>query len=196
MVAHVHVFGETTFDVAVSEAFTVFIVCFYWCWADLWVLCFVEADSEVRADLAIVEGACYFRFCGAGDDVFDDGDLGMEGSIGFWIGLGFFGVDDFVTEIEVSCDPAASVLGYEVGCVGIAPELHVGCDVSDAGFGVSSAVIEEVVDVSFGGFCRAGLILGDCIEGREHCGVDGACIEETASDNLLDEVFQFFVEVR
>jgi len=65
---------------------------------------------------------------------------------------------------------AWGIVGEAVGFiiksdVGVRSENHFGCVVGDTVVRIGGAVIEEVVDCLFCGFCGVGLASGDGVEG-------------------------------
>ena len=71
---------------------------------------------------------------------------------------------------------------------------YVPCVERDDRFLLGGRVVQKLLDSSHGVFGRCALFGGDCAEGREHCAVNCACIEQKYTCDLMDECFIIFAE--
>ena len=159
---------------------------------------FFERNADGYTVLAIEEHAAGLGFGRGGDDDFEDGAVGVYGTVErgrcvcgeeLAVGIGRAG-----TEEEVAGDAAASVAFREVGSVGMNVEDHAGAVVADDSIGVSGEVVEETGDLAVSVLGGLGLFCGDGTDGDESSGVNGTGVEEGGASDGLDSVDAGFVE--
>ena len=182
MKTHIHGFGPFQFGLAISETTGGGVVGGYFGGARLGMAHLLEDLTDEYGFLAVVEQGSHFGFGGRCHDVVEDPCFDMDGSIGLGDAIGFLAL----AKVE---EPAHSGLGVgftEVRCVTVNEKDHVTAVEANSGIRVRRGVIEQVDQRIHGVFSSLCLGGRDGAEGHKHGAVDGACIEQQGSNDLLE----------
>ena len=66
-------------------------------------------------------------------------------------------------------------------------QYHIGSAVRNDWVGMSYSIIEKMMYLVHGVFCRHGMLCCNGSKCREHCGINGSGVVEKGSSDLLDE---------
>ena len=103
-----------------------------------------------------------------------------------WICWRFGWIGRRVTEVEVASHAATRFGKAEVGGIRMDVEYHVAGHKFYYGIRVGGGIVKKLGNLSSCFCCGGRLMTGDVIESREHGVINGSCIVEEGSNNLLD----------